>query len=103
MFERFFSRKAGQSPDSIRFFLIGAIVFALGLCLRIGMILYARVLLQQMEAASAKATGPDFLVSDALMNIKIGTIVSYFLMLGGTSILLLGVIRNRKAAISPLN
>jgi hypothetical protein len=88
------------SPKSaLRLIVIGGLILITGFCGRIGVAIYARSLLQEMHTSLVNGGGLDFLVSDSVVNLKIGTALSYFLMLLGTAFLIAGILKNRRVSL----
>ena len=88
------------SPKSaLRLIVIGGLLLILGFGGRIGVASYARHLLQEMHNSLVNDGGLDFLVSDSVLNLRIGTALSYFLMLLGTVFLIAGIFKNRRVSL----
>ncbi|MCW1884267.1 hypothetical protein OKA04_05955 [Luteolibacter flavescens] len=88
-----------RPPATIRqCFIFGALVFLSGLGLRAWMIPYGKRLLQKVEAAFMTGNGGDYIsIDETFIQIDLCIIASYVLMLAGTGIILLGIVRNRQA------
>ena len=90
-----------QSPPKMTartILVVGTVIFFLGVGLRVGMVFYARQLLQELHQAMSGNSLTDFPFDGAILGLKSGVALSYAVMVAGVILLLIGVVRNRRSS-----